>query len=136
MPASFDDALLRKANYQMISRNKAGEAAEYSLVSYPHYNTGVITKTENEENLQLPEDPSSQVVSLVEQLQGFHNPPEVFIGRLLAYFRDQHFQYTLKPPLMQENFIETFLFEAKSGFVTIMPRVLPICCGWRGFRRE
>ena len=53
---------------------------------------------------------------MIEDLQGFHSQPEVFIERLLEYFRAQHFKYTLKPPLMQEHFIETFLFEAKSGF--------------------
>jgi transglutaminase-like putative cysteine protease len=116
MPARLDDALQRKASYQLISRNKTGEAAEYSLVSYPHYNTGYITKTEYRENLQLPADPSPRIFSLIEDLQGFHSQPEVFIERLLEYFRAQHFKYTLKPPLMQEHFIETFLFEAKSGF--------------------
>ncbi len=116
MPARFDASLQRNGNYQLISQTKPGEAAEYALTSYLQYNTGYLTKTEYRDNRQLPGQPSARIVDLVKQLQGFEAKPERFIEQLLAYFRQQQFIYTLQPPLMQQNPIETFLFEARSGF--------------------
>ncbi|MGR8980320.1 MAG: transglutaminase TgpA family protein [Gammaproteobacteria bacterium] len=116
MPAAYDDSLRRNDNYQLTSRTKPGEAAQFSIVSYPNFNTGYITKTEYRENRRLPGAPSERVVDLVRQLQGFEGKPEIFIDRLMTYFREQKFSYSLRPPLMEENFIETFLFQVRSGF--------------------
>ena len=116
MPARYDASLQRNGSYQLTSQNKSGVAAEYSLVSYPHYNTGYITKTEYRENLQLPGSPSERIVELVKQLHGFEGKPELFIQQLLDYFRRQHFSYSLQPPLIENSPVETFLFETRSGF--------------------
>lgn len=116
MPARFDASVQRNGSYQLTSRTKSGEAAEYSLVSYPQYNTGYITKTEYRENLQLPGSPSERIVELVKQLHGFEGKPELFIQQLLDYFRRQHFSYSLQPPLIENSPVETFLFETRSGF--------------------
>jgi protein-glutamine gamma-glutamyltransferase len=40
----------------------------------------------------------------------------VFISQLLKHFRQQDFHYTLTPPLMENNPVETFLFETRYGF--------------------
>ncbi|MGR8950829.1 MAG: transglutaminase TgpA family protein [Gammaproteobacteria bacterium] len=116
MPADYAYSLSRNANYQLISSAKAGEAAEFAIVSYPEYNTGYLTKTEYRENRQLPGPLSARVAELVNQLQGIDGKPEAYIDRILDYFRRQHFSYSLHPPLMQNHFIETFLFEARTGF--------------------
>ena len=42
--------------------------------------------------------------------------PTYFIKQLLNHFRKENFHYTLTPPLMEENPIETFLFETRYGF--------------------
>lgn len=116
MPVEFDDSLRRDANYQLLSRIRSGEAAEFKLVSYSHYNTGRITRSEYAENRQLPGEPSAEVESLVRQLHGFDEAPERYLNNVLAWFRQQGFQYSLTPPLMPDRPIETFLFEAKTGF--------------------
>ncbi|MBL6986589.1 MAG: DUF3488 domain-containing transglutaminase family protein, partial [Methylobacter sp.] len=116
MPVRLDASVQRNGNYQLISRTRSGEAAEFSLLSYPQYNTGYITKTEFHENRQLPGRPSNRIDDLVKHLHGFENKPELFIQQVLDYFRTQHFSYSLQPPLMENSPIETFLFEAKSGF--------------------
>lgn len=116
MPVRFDASVHRNSNYQLTSRAGLGKAAEFSLVSYPQYNTGYITKTEFHENLQLPGSPSRRIDALVKHLHGFEDKPELFIQQLLDYFRQQHFSYSLQPPLMENNPIESFLFEARRGF--------------------
>ncbi|GAB4263651.1 MAG: protein-glutamine gamma-glutamyltransferase TgpA [Methylomicrobium sp.] len=116
MPAQYDESLHRNAHYQMIGHHKTGEAAEFSLVSYPQYNTGYITRVEYRQNRQLPADPSPRIIELVERLGGFAGDPERYIERVLDYFNPHQFSYTLSPPAMGEQPIETFLFEAKAGF--------------------
>jgi transglutaminase-like putative cysteine protease len=118
MPAQFDASLHRNANYQLIGQTKSGEAAEFSLVSYPQYNTGLITKVEYRENRQLPHAPSARVIELVRQLHGLDDAPERFIQSLLAYFSRQHFSYSLQPSLTEKSPdpVETFLFETRSGY--------------------
>jgi len=57
----------------------------------------------------------------VTRLQGFEGKPEVYIGRVLDYFRQQHFSYTLRPPLMQGHFIEAFCLRRAPVFAITMP---------------
>lgn len=116
MPYQYDQSLERHSAYHLTSRVRAGEAAQFDIVSYPEYNTGLLTKTEYRESLQLPDEPSERVVELVGRLQGFDAEPQRYLDNLLAYFHTQGFSYNLMPPLMPDKPIETFLFEAKTGF--------------------
>lgn len=116
LPATYSQSLQLNANYQLISPHELDKRSEYQLTSYPHFNTGTITKTEYRDARQLPGAPSEKIKQLVEQLQGFKSSPEEFINRLLNHFRQEDFHYTLTPPLMEENPIETFLFETRRGF--------------------
>jgi transglutaminase-like putative cysteine protease len=116
MPTDFPDTLHRNAFYQLLTSKDPEMRAEYAIVSYPRYNTGYLTRTEYRDNLQLPAKPSPRIRDLVERLQGFKGDPETFIDNLLQYFKTNRFYYTLMPPLMEENPIETFLFETRRGF--------------------
>ena len=116
MPAEFPLVLNRNANYHLITSENPDNRAEYKITSYPHYNTGSITRTEFKDSTQLPGEPSAKIKQLVKQLQGFDRPPGHFIAQLLNHFRKENFHYTLTPPLMEENPIETFLFDTRYGF--------------------
>lgn len=116
MPAEFPTEVIRNSYYQLITSKDPEKRAEYAIVSYPDYNTGHITKNEYRDNLQLPGNATPRIKTLVEQLQGFQGNPETFIDNLLKYFHNNEFIYTLQPPLMEENPIETFLFETRRGF--------------------
>ncbi len=116
MPAEYSKPLQRNRFYQLITSSNPDERAEYQITSYPHYNTGYITKTERRDNLQLPKMPSEKITALVKQLGGFDKQPEDFIAHTFNHFRTENFHYTLMPPLMEENPIETFLFETQYGF--------------------
>jgi len=116
MPATYEWPLSKNGVHQLTTSEPPNKRAEYSITSYAKYNTGYITKTELKENLQLPEPPEQRTDDLVEQLGGFEGQPENFINNIFAHFREQRFFYTLMPPLMKENPIETFLFEERAGF--------------------
>jgi transglutaminase-like putative cysteine protease len=116
MPAEFSLSLTRNGNFQLITSENPDKRAEYKVTSYPKYNTGAITRTDYEDATQLPGEPSWKIKQLVKQLHGFDEPPEHFIKQLLEHFRKENFHYTLAPPLMEKNPIETFLFETRYGF--------------------
>ena len=116
MPTSFPRSLKKNALYQLINENTPNQRTEYKITSYPQYNTGHITKTELKDNLQLSGEPSEKIKQLVAQLHGFDKPAEVFIQSILNHFRNENFHYTLMPPLMEEDPIDTFLFESRYGF--------------------
>lgn len=116
LPQQFSANLLQNASYQLISGGNFGKRLEYEVISYPQYNTGSLTAGERNENLQLPPKISSEIKDLVKQLHGFDAPPTAFMQALLQHFRTENFSYTLKPPLMQSNPIDTFLFKTRQGF--------------------
>ncbi len=116
LPAEFAKPLAQNANYQLTTSDDLRKRTEFKLVSFPNYNTGYLTKTEYKDARQLPALPSERMKQLVVQLHGNDRPPEEYITRLLNHFRKEDFHYTLTPPLMEDNPIETFLFETRYGF--------------------
>ena len=116
MPADYALPLSQNANYQLITSESPDKRTEYKITSYLNYNTGFITRTEYKDATQLPNPPSAKIKQLVKQLQGFDSTPDDFIKQLLTHFRQEDFHYTLTPPLMEKNPIETFLFETRYGF--------------------
>lgn len=116
MPTAFAEGLRRNGLYQLLTQKNPGERAEYQISSVPAFNTGGISKSEHQENLQLPGKPSERIVDLVKQLHSEQTSPERFISQLLQHFRQENFHYTLSPEPMPDKPIETFLFERRAGF--------------------
>lgn len=116
MAETFGHSLHRNAFYQLLTDKRPGERAEYSITSRTSYNTGDISQAELRENLQLPAAASAKQLELIRALHGFESNKTLFIQNLLNHFRHEKFYYTLTPPLMPDDPIDTFLFETRSGF--------------------
>ncbi|MDP1772785.1 MAG: DUF3488 and transglutaminase-like domain-containing protein [Methylobacter sp.] len=116
MPIEFSSPLVRNSSYQLITLDNPDKRAEYKVTSYPNFNTGLVDPGEYAAVTQLPVEPSDKIKQLVSQLQGFGSPPDNFIKLLLNHFREEDFHYTLTPPIMEENPIESFLFKTRYGF--------------------
>ncbi|MGZ4996906.1 MAG: transglutaminase TgpA family protein [Methylobacter sp.] len=116
MPQEFSAPLILNAGYQLITSERTDQRAEYKVTSYPDYNTGPISPGEYKAATQLPGEPSDKIKQLVGQLHGFDSAPDNFINQLLNHFRIEDFHYTLTPPFMEENPIESFLFKTRYGF--------------------
>ncbi|TRW95619.1 transglutaminase TgpA family protein [Candidatus Methylobacter oryzae] len=116
MPQEFSPPLTLNAAYQLVTSDRHDKRAEYQVTSYAYYNTGSLNASEYKAAIQLPAEPSDKIKQLVGQLQGFDGAPDNFIDQLLSYFRTEDFHYTLTPPVMDNNPIETFLFQTRRGF--------------------
>ncbi|MEC4748811.1 DUF3488 and transglutaminase-like domain-containing protein [Methylomicrobium sp. Wu6] len=116
MPVGFSDPLTRNANFQLITSANPGQRAAYKLTSYPAYNTGALSVGEFRDATQLPGKPSARIKEFVRRMHGIDAPPAFFIQNLLDHFRRENFRYTLEPPKLDDNPIESFLFETRAGF--------------------
>lgn len=68
----------------------------------------------SERHLNLPENSNPKAMELGSKWLSL--PPEQRIKNGLDFFRENGFEYTLKPPRYGRNYIDEFLFEQKKGF--------------------
>jgi transglutaminase-like putative cysteine protease len=66
--------------------------------------------------LQLPANENPRTKALAESIWARTQDSSEFINEVLAYFKEQEFRYTLRPPRMGEKANDEFLFDAKRGF--------------------
>lgn len=116
MAADFESSLHQKANYLLVTSRDPDKRAEYKVTSYPTYNTGTLSVKDYQDVMQLPGEASDKIRQFISRLHGFDSSPLNFIRQLLNHFRAEDFHYTLTPPLLEDDPIETFLFETKQGF--------------------
>jgi transglutaminase-like putative cysteine protease len=69
-----------------------------------------------QENMVLPEGINPEARELANRLYAEAGSDEKFVARVLNYFREESFFYTLNPPLLGENGVDDFLFRSRRGF--------------------
>lgn len=116
MAADYPRQLTKNADHQLITTKDPHYRAEYQIVSYADYKTGAISNLELQQATQLPAAPSSRIKQLVGELNASNSQPEHYIANIYQYFKKNQFYYTLKPPLMLDTPIESFLFDTRRGF--------------------
>jgi len=84
------------------------------MQSIPGNTLASASPGEREASLILP-PASTRVRVLAAQLHDGRNDRDT-LQAALAYFRDQEFRYTLVPPLLGDDPVDEFLFEARRGF--------------------
>lgn len=90
----------------------------YTLRSFLDYQAQpVLTEQQRFRELQLPLEGNPRSHALAQQwMQHADNDPEVFIQKILQWFREEAFVYTLLPPTLKDNIVDRFLFETKQGY--------------------
>jgi len=66
--------------------------------------------------LRLPPESNPRATALAQSWRAESTDDARLLARAIAYLRDNHFAYTLEPPLMGRNAVDEFLFSAKAGF--------------------
>jgi protein-glutamine gamma-glutamyltransferase len=107
----------QSADYLLFSRQTLHSKYQYSVRSYTQ---AVAQQTANEFdrqlNLQLPKQGNPRTQKWLKKLRQQYSDDDQLIKVLLAYFRDEHFVYTLRPKAMLIDPIDTFLFDERAGF--------------------
>lgn len=75
-----------------------------------------LTAVEQRMYLQFPKDRNPQAQALAYQLRQESNSDLELLDKLMHYFYQQEFRYTLKPQILGREEIDDFLFNTKAGF--------------------
>lgn len=105
----------------LYSRGPVSARAKYSVQSktgYRYMPVG-LSELQHRINTHLPSDGNTRSRAFGESLRQKYgtgpNADRDIANELLRYFNAQ-FHYTLRPPLMEINAVDTFLFDAQQGF--------------------
>jgi transglutaminase-like putative cysteine protease len=116
LPRSLPPEVFQTPEYLLLARHELVERRQYALASSPRYRTGPLDPEEWSLGLQLPQTPSVRLRELVAGWRTAAKEPRGIVERALRYFREEPFFYTLNPPLLVGDPVETFLFETRKGF--------------------
>ncbi len=105
-------------DFRILSNSDILEPKMLTVVSYPEAlrEVNLPTKTRSQ-TLQLPENTNPKTHALVEKFLKESYSKQDYINKVLNYYTQQAFYYTLRPPkLGNTNTIDKFLFGSKKGF--------------------
>ena len=102
-------------DYQALTRRPVTSRTQFTLSSFPDTAVGLNEPSLTlEQALQLPTQINPRARALAAELKA--ETPQQTVGRILGWFMEGEFRYTLQPPLLKENGIDRFLFETRAGF--------------------
>ncbi len=90
---------------------------QYELTSYLEYRTdAVLSDFWRHRYTLLPEDDNPRTKAVGKQLREESISDNDFLSRVLRYYMSEGYAYTLKPPMLEGDTIDQFLFETRRGF--------------------
>ncbi len=102
-------------DFQTLTQQPVDKRALFAFSSFPDAAVGL---NENPMVLtlarQLPLQGNPRARALAAELKA--QTPQQTVGRILGWFAEGGFSYTLQPPALEENGIDSFLFETRMGF--------------------
>lgn len=101
---------------ELHSQKRIKNRAQYSLESHTDYQLNPGGDSNLWAALQLPQDKHPRTRKLANQWLEQSQGPEEYIDRVLTFFNQENFVYTLSPPILQGDTVDQFLFESREGF--------------------
>jgi transglutaminase-like putative cysteine protease len=114
-PVAFSIPAMLTAGSDWLATRAVRERIRYTVTSYTRIRSEHLNPLLRAAALQLPERPTPRLRDLAEGWRRAAGEREV-VARALAYFHDEPFVYTLRPPLLEDNPVEEFLFDSRRGF--------------------
>lgn len=103
--------------FTLVARDEIGERIRYEMVSSTAYRLGANETPASLRNwLRLPPGSSPRTLALAAQWRAEALAPAELLERALRLFREQPFRYTLRPPLLDREPVDEFLFDTRAGF--------------------
>ncbi len=116
LPATIPPMATINAEFELRSVKRVRKRMRYRVRSYIDYEVPRITRDELAEGLELAEGAHPRARALALKWRGELANTRAVVERALAYFREQNFVYTLRPPLMTGDNVDEFLFGTRQGF--------------------
>lgn len=104
-------------NLQLLAQSPLQRRTRYPLVSFSNYQIGKDAEADVlRRTLLLPREGNPQARALAQRLKSEAGNDAEVPARVLRFFREQSFSYTLTPRLLGSDGIDEFLFTTRSGF--------------------
>jgi transglutaminase-like putative cysteine protease len=118
LPAEWPDrTVYRIYDFQRVSARPITEVSSFRLKSFPVYVAGdSLPASLRRKNTQLPPESNPRIRQLGQSLARQYGEPRAVVQAMLHMFREQPFEYTLRPPKLTDNAMDEFLFETRLGF--------------------
>lgn len=109
--------VLHRQDYSLYSTKPITQNTSYSVTSYPQSSLALnITDYSYNKNVYFPENSNPRLVNEAKLLRKRFNNDEDLIKNVLSTFNTDTYHYTLNPPELNNNSLDQFYFETKSGF--------------------
>lgn len=116
LPQNKDTRLT--SDFTLIKKEPVSEQLRYEVLRYaPMQIDPILDEVSRAANLTLPSAGNLQTQNLAKQLFAQSgSDPERYIQAIQRWINQTEFRYTLSPPPLDEDRIDSFLFETKAGF--------------------
>jgi protein-glutamine gamma-glutamyltransferase len=115
MPSKIPNFATLKNDFTAVANKPVRNRIRYQVTSHTQY---LLSKElglhERKMALQINANDNPKTVALANSWS--HLTPEQVIQQALNMFNQQNFIYSLRPPLLGQHPIDTFLFDTKKGF--------------------
>ncbi len=116
LPAHMPQWSIMDSDYTLHRQRPINEKIAYDMLSYTDYRESRAGNLMLRENMHLPPAVNPRSRTLAKQLTDGAGTTREKVRRILAYFKDNGFVFTLNPSALGANPIDTFLFESKRGY--------------------
>ncbi|MEJ2131070.1 MAG: DUF3488 and transglutaminase-like domain-containing protein [Gammaproteobacteria bacterium] len=116
VPETEHTGLVR--DFRLIARQPVRTHLRYRASSWIRYRIDVeLPEWLRQRNLLLPDDDNPRSRAFARDLMAASASPHDFVLRLLDYFGDEPFYYTLSPGLLPKtDAVDAFMFDSRRGF--------------------
>lgn len=115
--AAMEEGIGMTRNDRIVSRNKIRQRKSYRVRSAPNMKIAPqgLNVQVRKQSLML-DDSNPKTRQLAQQIYLEGNTDRQRMEKMLGYYNQQNFRYTLQPELMNDNDIDQFLFTNRAGF--------------------
>ncbi len=107
----------RAYDFTLLSPRPLTDVASYRLRSYPAVRAGTtLPASLRNRDTQLPPSGNARTLALGRELRARYGDPREIAQAMLRRFRNQPFEYTMKPPQLASDAMDEFLFGTRKGF--------------------
>ena len=104
-------------DYQLITSKPITNLRNYVMASDPNFKDSPNLKHTLRRNaLELPVGFNPRTLELMAAWRTETKSDRAMVQRVLTYFNQENFHYTLNPPLLSQHTVDEFLFDTREGF--------------------
>ncbi|HEX8592112.1 MAG TPA: DUF3488 and transglutaminase-like domain-containing protein [Pseudomonas sp.] len=105
------------SDFRLQRRRPVEQSLLYSVSSWPDAGRDEhLSENIQRQDLQLPPKGNPLARQWARDLVRSHPQPDALVDAMLGYFSREAFHYTLKPPTLGPESIDSFLFDSRRGF--------------------